>query len=282
MIRFSIIIPAFRARFLARAIASVLRQEGGDFELIVFDDASPEPLGQVVASFADARIRYFRSATNLGAEDPSRTWNAALNLAAGDFVVLLGDDDEIDANYLTEMESLIKAKPGRGLYRCRLRFIDEEGQLLSIGFPVPEIESWDEFLYFRNRGHRSHSKAELCIRSAALRELGGWPSMPCAIGSDDLCYLSLAAGTGVASTNSTWASWRTHRRQISTSRRKEGCRLRALRLLGDAEKSFVETHRPERLTKALLLQNLPGQGSRGMTEVLRSWMARLVGLLGAE
>ncbi|HUX36366.1 MAG TPA: glycosyltransferase family 2 protein [Rectinemataceae bacterium] len=282
MTRFSVIIPAYRARFLARAIASVLRQEGSDLELILFDDASPEPLAEIAASFADARIRYFRSVTNLGADDPSRAWNEALSLATGDFVVLLGDDDEIDPNYLAEMEALIDGKPGRDLYRCRLRLIGEEGELLSIGFPVPEIESWDEFLYFRNSGHRAHSTAEMCIRSSALRGLGGWPSMPCAIGSDDLCYLSLAARAGIASTNTTWASWRTHRRQISTSRKKEGCRLRALRLLGDAEKTFVEAHRPERLPMELLLQKLPGQGSRGVVEVVRSRLARIIGLLGVE
>lgn len=282
MTSFSVIIPACRARFLAKAIASVLGQERGDFELIVFDDASPEALGEIVASFGDARSSYHRSATNLGAADPTRTWNEALALAKGDFVILLGDDDEIDANYLAEMEALIERCPGRDLYRSRLRIIGEEGEILSIGFPVPETEGWEEFIYFRNSGHRSHSTAEMCIRKSALREIGGWPAMPCAIGSDDLCYLSLAARSGIASTNTTWASWRRHRRQISTSKKKEGCRLQALGKLGEAEKAFIETHRLERLPKELLLQNLPGRGARGIDKIMRSGMARIIGLLGAD
>lgn len=282
MTRFSVIIPAYRARFLAEAVASVLVQDFPDFELIVFDDASPEDLSGVMSNFRDPRIVYRCAERNLGAADPSRTWNAALALAKSEFVTLLGDDDLLDANYLREMDALVGRQPNCDIYRCRLRLVDEAGATISLGFPLPERESWDEFLYFRNAGKRPHSTAEMCLRTSALRSLGGWLAMPAAIGSDDLTYLELAARTGIASTNATWASWRTHRRQLSTSRRMEATRVEAVRRLGEAERLFLSRGLPGTIEVRLLEQSLPGQGRRSLAERARSWMATFVGKIGFQ
>lgn len=282
MTRFSVIIPAYKVRYLGEAIESVLNQDYQDYELIVFDDASPEPVPGIVKAFSDQRIRYQRSLRNLGVLDPTRSWNAALSLAQGEFVNLLGDDDLIDRNFLSEMDALIGRQPGADIYRSRLRRIDENGSPLAYGFPLSERESWDEFVYFRNTGLRSHSTVEMCLRTSALREIGGWVAMPVAIGSDDLTYVALAARSMIASTNTTCASWRTHRRQISRSRRLEGQRLRAFTMLGAAEKDFIESNKAHTIPRDLLLQKLPGSESRPLKDRVRSWLAMVAGSLGIE
>ncbi len=282
MIRFSVIIPAYKARHLRAAIESVLCQDYQDYELIVYDDASPEPVPGIVEVFSDPRIQYLRSLRNLGASDPTHSWNAALSLAQGEFVNLLGDDDLLDCNFLSEMDALIARQPGADIYRSRLRRIDESGCPMAFGFPLAERESWDEFLYFRNTELRSHSTAEMCLRTSALREIGGWAAMPVAIGSDDLTYMALASRSMIVSTNATWASWRTHRRQVSRSRKLEGQRLRALTVLGAAERDFIESNNAPTIPQHLLLQKLPGSESRPVKDRVRSWLAMVAGFFGIE
>ena len=85
---FSIIIPTYgRAEYLAEAVDSVLAQTVADFECLVVDDGSPEP---VSLSTEDDRVRVLRREINGG---PSTARNTGLAHARGRFVAFLDDDD---------------------------------------------------------------------------------------------------------------------------------------------------------------------------------------------
>lgn len=87
----SIILPTFnRASTLPRAVESVLRQDYGDFELIIVDDASSDQTGQVIETFKDGRIVYVRNSKNLGA---AAARNVGISLARGTFVAFQDSDD---------------------------------------------------------------------------------------------------------------------------------------------------------------------------------------------
>jgi glycosyltransferase involved in cell wall biosynthesis len=84
---FSVVIPTYgRPQFLAEAIASVLAQTEQDFECVVVDDASPEP----VSIPANDRIRLIRREANGG---PAAARNTGLAHAAGRYATFLDDDD---------------------------------------------------------------------------------------------------------------------------------------------------------------------------------------------
>lgn len=84
---FTAIIPTYnRPALLAEAVGSVVRQSCPDWELIIVDDASPEP---ATVPF-DERIRLLRNETNLG---KSASINRALALARGRVIAFLDDDD---------------------------------------------------------------------------------------------------------------------------------------------------------------------------------------------
>ena len=57
-VKVSVILPAWKRKFLREAIESHLAQTFRDFELVVVDDASPENLEEVAGAFSDRRIVY--------------------------------------------------------------------------------------------------------------------------------------------------------------------------------------------------------------------------------
>ena len=87
----SVLLPTYnRAKLVGKAIASVLAQTYGDFELLVLDDGSEDDTDHVVNGFADPRLRYLR----LVHRGAAAAENVGLSRARGRFVAFLDDDDE--------------------------------------------------------------------------------------------------------------------------------------------------------------------------------------------
>ena len=75
---FSVLIPAYKRKFLCDAISSCLIQTYKNFEIIIVDDASPEDLKSVVDQFHDSRIKYYRNEKNCGAINVVDNWNSMI------------------------------------------------------------------------------------------------------------------------------------------------------------------------------------------------------------
>jgi glycosyltransferase involved in cell wall biosynthesis len=96
--RFSIAIPVYnRSHFLRQAITSCFAQTETDFEVIVSDDCSSEDLLNVVRSFGDSRIAYYRSESRLGA---CANHQKVVSLSTGAYVINLHSDDMLLPNCL--------------------------------------------------------------------------------------------------------------------------------------------------------------------------------------
>ena len=88
----SVIIPAYNGpEALGRAITSVLQQTYKNFELIIVDDHSADPVETAVRSFADGRIVYLRHAENKGA---AAARNTGMRQARGVLLAFLDSDDQ--------------------------------------------------------------------------------------------------------------------------------------------------------------------------------------------
>ena len=69
--RISFAIPYYdNPGYLAEAIESVRHQTIADWDLVVVDDAGPEPAGDVVAAIGDDRVRYVRNDERRGLPRP--------------------------------------------------------------------------------------------------------------------------------------------------------------------------------------------------------------------
>lgn len=87
----SIIMPSWNTgRFIAESIQSVIDQTYKKWELLIVDDCSTDNTDEVVSSFKDYRIKYFKNEKNLGA---ALTRNRALREAQGEWIAFLDSDD---------------------------------------------------------------------------------------------------------------------------------------------------------------------------------------------
>ena len=152
--KYSITIPAYKSTFLKECIDSILNQTFSDFELIILNDASPEPIEEIVDQYDDKRIHYYRNEKNVGAIDVVDNWNKLLKLAQGEYIICMGDDDMLANNCLEEYNHLIEKYPGLDVYHARTMMIDEKSEFCNFQEARPEFESVYSMIWHRTFKNR--------------------------------------------------------------------------------------------------------------------------------
>jgi glycosyltransferase involved in cell wall biosynthesis len=98
----SVVIAAYnRPAYLQSALASVVNGEYRNVEIIVTDDSRTDVDREIAASFADPRIVYHRNETRL--RIAANHIEAFRNLASGEFIAVLNDDDEWEPAFLSKL-----------------------------------------------------------------------------------------------------------------------------------------------------------------------------------
>ena len=222
MPKLSFILPAWKGRFLNEAIGSIVSQSSHDWELVVVDDCSPDPICEIVGSFADARIRYFRNEENIGGKELVRQWNHCVKYAKGDWIVLAADDDLYRPTFCEEVLRLAEKYPQVDLIHSSVEQIDEEGRHLWDDSILPEFTSKYEYLNWWLTGRSFTCIGNFAFRRTALESLGGFMEFPCAFGTDIATPISLSQN-GVTNTQEMLFRFRQGAQHLSadTSRFKE-------------------------------------------------------------
>jgi glycosyltransferase involved in cell wall biosynthesis len=89
----SIIVPTRNRYVTALACAKQVLTCEGDFELIVRDCSDSDKLREALENLQDQRIRYDYQPPPVSMTD---NWEAAISLAQGDYICIIGDDDGIN------------------------------------------------------------------------------------------------------------------------------------------------------------------------------------------
>ena len=106
----SVIIPTREhAETLPYTLRTALDQTSRNFEVIVSDNFSQDNTAQIVKSFSDSRIQLINPGRRLSMRD---NWDFALQHAAGDYVMFIGDDDAIVPGALDKLEASILGTHG--------------------------------------------------------------------------------------------------------------------------------------------------------------------------
>lgn len=107
MAQISVIVPVYNvgSPLLERAVASVVGQTFGDWEMILVNDASTDDSGERCRTLAasDERIRLVELPVNLGL---SGARNAGLDEATGTYVTFLDADDRLSPEFLEVLRAI--------------------------------------------------------------------------------------------------------------------------------------------------------------------------------
>lgn len=131
----SIIMPSWNTdRFIKASIDSVLAQTYTNWELLIVDDCSTDKTDEVISSYKDDRIKYFKNLKNSGA---AFTRNRAMREAQGEWIAFL-DSDDLWAPEKLEHQIKFMEKNGYKLSYTEYEKIDEDSKKLGIYVSGPD------------------------------------------------------------------------------------------------------------------------------------------------
>ncbi|MEW6065203.1 MAG: glycosyltransferase [Bacillota bacterium] len=123
----SVIMPVYNAvEFLEETMESVLNQTEKEFELLIINDGSTDRSEEIILSFSDPRIRYFKQ-ENRG---PAAARNQGLENVKGDFVVIQ-DADDVSLPCRFEILKGRFTNPTVGIVHSDVLLINEKNQPLG-------------------------------------------------------------------------------------------------------------------------------------------------------
>lgn len=166
--KLSIVMPTYNTpeKWLRRVLDTTIAQLYPDWELCVADDCSPKPhVAEILAEYAerDPRIKFKVRETN---GHISRASNTAIELATGEFMVLLDHDDEMPEHALYMVAEELNAHPDADIVYSDEDKIDEAGRRFD---PYFKSEFNPDLLLSHNM--ISHLGV---YRLSKIREIGGF------------------------------------------------------------------------------------------------------------
>ncbi len=203
----AIVIPAYKARFLDEALASIAAQTRREFRVYVGDDASPEGLEAVCRRWQKPLgLRYTRFESNLGGRDLVAQWQRCVALSNEPWVWLFSDDDRMPPD---AVERLLAAfKTGGELFHFDVEQIDAEGRVLRREPDFPRQLPVREFARRRLRFELSSFAPDYVFARAAYERVGGFVNFPRAWCSDDASWIAFGAAHGIRTLAGAPVQWR--------------------------------------------------------------------------
>lgn len=254
-------IPAYNAApYLGAAIDSALAQDFGDFELVVSDDASTDGTPEILGRYTDPRFRAVRSDKRLG---QSGNWNRCLELARGEFVVLLHADDELHPGFLDRAVAVFDANEDVGLVHCAVHHIEETGKRLFLNalFDEDRIDREEVVLHQLLLDGCVINPAGVIVRRSAYERVGDFTDQV-VWGVDWHMWIRIALRYPVAYLAEALALYREHGQSGTTGVMASGRNARDEVWMFDDVFSSIRETRPD-------LYRLKGRARRGIAH--RTW-----------
>ena len=126
MAKVSIIIPTKnRPDLLNRALSSVINQSYQNWELFIINDSDTE----ISINSSDPRIQIIKNNNKSGANGAR---NTGINLARGEYIAFLDDDDKwLPTKLEKQIELLKRSSLSTGLIYCWMDYINQNEQILT-------------------------------------------------------------------------------------------------------------------------------------------------------
>lgn len=170
----SIGLPIYnKAQYLEKAIDSLLAQAYTDFEILISDNASPDPkIKEICERYVrrDSRVRYIRHPQNIG---PVENFCYVYEQTSAPFFMWAADDDLWEPQFIERGMKALSEDPSKSAWFSQFDSIDSEGKLLLTYPPISRMESRGkkrlEVLRFLMDA-RKHNKKAMVLYSLFRRE----------------------------------------------------------------------------------------------------------------
>ena len=181
----TIAIPTYNRAdsYLPLALQSALSQKYSDLDILVSDNCSTDLTAELVGGMGDPRVRYFRHDSNIGQRN---NYNFCFQQARGSYILLLHDDDMIDADFVSSCIGSAAGVSDVGIIRTGVRRINADGNVISqvsndiAGLPV------DDFFHGWFSGKTAIYCCNTLFNTQKLRAIGNFQSK-------HFCYPDTAA-----------------------------------------------------------------------------------------
>ena len=191
----AIVIPYYKIRFFEATLQSLALQTDKRFKVYIGNDASNEDPLQLLEKFQgqfDFDYKYYE--TNLGSISLTQQWERCLaQVQEEDWVMILGDDDTIDANCVAlfyQNKDLVESKNCK-VIRYATQVIDHNNAVLSGLYTHPMYETSADFLIRKFKGGTRSSLSEFIFNKDALLK-HNFKDLPLAWFSDVLAVLEVS------------------------------------------------------------------------------------------
>jgi glycosyltransferase involved in cell wall biosynthesis len=169
---FTVVIPTYnRARYIGKAIRSVLGQTYKGWKLLIIDDASTDETKREVDRYLiHPGVQYYRMEENAGI---SAVMNKALSLVDTPYLVQVDSDDWLPPRALAILANQVKsAKRRYALYYGNMTIWRVSGTMnYQKAFHIRHRDFRNKYQFLV---YNSWMVAPRCYRVSALREVGGW------------------------------------------------------------------------------------------------------------
>ena len=249
----SFVLPAYKSKFLKEAIDSILAQTYSDIEIIIIDDNSPENLYDIVSTYKDPRISYYKNEVNIGGKDLVAQWNKSIDYAKGEYLVLAADDDIYHPEFTSECIGLIQKYPDVDILRARVSIINDAGELLEIDGILAEKCSQMEYVYNWVKNIPFVCIGNYMFKTKVIQN-ERFDNLPFAFGTDTISTVKLAKN-GIANTSQLLFDFRVSDIHLSSDKTKYEHKIKAITLLYKMMRT-IDYKQPESEIEKLCIQKI--------------------------
>jgi glycosyltransferase involved in cell wall biosynthesis len=151
-------------RYVSEAVESILAQTFRDFEFLIIDDGSTEPISELINSYRDPRIKLVRQ-ENRGL---ARSLNRGIKEATGEFIARMDADDVSAPRRLELQYEAISQNGDLDLVGSFFRVIDDKGEVVE----RKQILMDQDYRLWRLQFHNNYAHGSIMFRKSAVAAAG--------------------------------------------------------------------------------------------------------------
>jgi glycosyltransferase involved in cell wall biosynthesis len=186
----SVVMPVYnREKYLEEAINSILNQTFQDFEFIIVNDASTDRSEEIILSYKDPRIRYFKNDVQSGT---AATRNRGMKESAGKYIAVM-DSDDISLPFRLKLQyEFLEKHPDIGILSGANIFFKETEWFIK-HFPS-DPDFIRSCLFFKN----PVAQPSVIFRATMVHEMGLYYNPEYLVAEDfDLWYRAVMKGVKI-------------------------------------------------------------------------------------